>query len=330
MSISVIIPVYNTASYLPACLDSILAQTFADFELLVVDDGSTDASPAICDDYARRDARVKVFHQANAGVSVARNLALSHACGKWVCFVDSDDTVLPDYLKDMVSVTTDDDCLVMGNISDPLFQGLVTEDVTLQGEDMVRYMLSHQLFNLCGPVAKLFSRRVLQENNISFPAGIHYGEDLIFLQRYINKVDRLILRKSVNYLVTVREVSLSRGYYDFESEYRCFQTCLTEMTAFVGRLHETTAQQRVLVWRNRTSELFLHSIKSLYAGRKDYGWCGKMRRLRDIPVEYFSYFGIGFEPQGLTSRVISFLVQHRLFTCLLVMGACYERSHRMK
>ena len=117
----------------------------------------------------------------------------------------------------MVSVTTDDDCLVMGNISDPLFQGLVTEDVTLQGEDMVRYMLSHQLFNLCGPVAKLFSRRVLQENNISFPAGIHYGEDLIFLQRYINKVDRLILRKSVNYLVTVREVSLSRGYYDFES-----------------------------------------------------------------------------------------------------------------
>ena len=173
MSISVIIPVYNTASYLPACLDSVLAQTFADFELLVVDDGSTDTSPAICDDYARRDARVKVFHQANAGVSVARNLALSHACGKWVCFVDSDDTVLPDYLKDMVSVTTDDDCLVMGNISDPLFQGLVTEDVTLQGEDMVRYMLSHQLFNLCGPVAKLFSRRVLQENNISFPAGIH-------------------------------------------------------------------------------------------------------------------------------------------------------------
>ena len=242
MSISVIIPVYNTASYLPACLDSVLAQTFADFELLVVDDGSTDASPTICDDYARRDARVKVFHQANAGVSVARNLALSHACGKWVCFVDSDDTVLPDYLKDMVSVTTDDDCLVMGNISDPLFQGLVTEDVTLQGEDMVRYMLSHQLFNLCGPVDKLFSRRVLRENNISFPAGIHYGEDLIFLQRYINKVDRLILRKSVNYLVTVREASLSRGYYDFESEYRCFQTCLTEMTAFVGRLHETPAE----------------------------------------------------------------------------------------
>ena len=155
VSVSVIIPVYNTASYLPACLDSILSQTFADFELLVVDDGSTDASPAICDDYAGRNARVKVFHQTNAGVSAARNLALSHASGKWVCFVDSDDTVLPGYLEEMVSATSYDDCLVMGNISDPLFEGLVTEDLSLQGKDMVDYMLRHALFNLCGPVAKL-------------------------------------------------------------------------------------------------------------------------------------------------------------------------------
>ena len=330
MSVSVIIPVYNTASYLPACLDSILAQTYADFELLVVDDGSKDASPAICDDYARRDARIKVFHQENAGVSAARNLALSHASGKWVCFVDSDDTVLPGYLEEMVSAAAYDDCLVMSGISDPLFQGLVTEDVSVQGEEMVSYMLRHSLFNLCGPVAKLFSRKVLTENNVSFPTGIHYGEDLIFLERYMNGVDSLILRKSVNYQVTLREGSLSRGYYAFESEYECFQTCLAEMTAFVGRLNETPEHQRALVWRNRTSELFLHSIKSLYAGCESFGWWDKMRRLRDIPDEYFRYFGLGFEPQGFTSRVVSFLVQHRLFTLLLLMGYCYERAHRMR
>jgi len=330
MSVSVVIPVYNTASYLPACLDSILAQTFTDFELLVVDDGSTDASPAICDDYARRDARIKVFHQENAGVSAARNFALSHASGKWACFVDSDDTVLPGYLAEMVSAATYDDSLVMSSISDPLFQGLVTEDICLQGEEMVRYVLHHSLFNLCGPVAKLFSLRVLREHNISFPEGIHYGEDLIFLQHYINKVDRLVLRKSENYQVTQREGSLSRGYYPFKSEYQCFQACLTEMTAFVGRLNETAERRRALVWRNRTSELFLHSIKSLYAGSEDDGWRVKMRQLRAIPAEYFQYFGDGFEPQGFTSRVISFLVRHRLFTLLLLMGSSYERAHRMR
>lgn len=330
VSVSVIIPVYNTASYLPACLDSVLAQTFADYELLVVDDGSTDTSPAICDDYARRDPRIKVFHQTNAGVSAARNLALSHAGGKWVCFVDSDDTVLPDYLEDMVRATDGDDCLVMGNISDPLFEGLVTEDISLQGKDMVSYMLHHAIFNLCGPVAKLFSRQVLQENQITFPAGIHYGEDLIFLLRYLNKVEQAILRKSENYRVTMREGSLSRGYYTFESEYECFQTCLNEMTAFVGRLSEPAEYQRAMVWRNRTAELFLHSVKSLYAGGCEDGWSGKMCRLRAIPVAYFQYFGIGFQPQGGTSRVISFLVQHRLFRILLMVGACYERVHRMK
>lgn len=330
VSVSVIIPVYNTASYLTACLDSILRQTYADFELLVVDDGSTDASPVICDDYAGRDSRVKVFHQTNAGVSAARNLALSHASGKWVCFVDSDDTVLPGYLEEMVAATANDDCLVMGNISDPLFEGLVTEDLSLQGKDMVDYMLRHALFNLCGPVAKLFSRKVLQENQIVFTAGIHYGEDLIFLLRYINKVEQVILRKSENYRVTMREGSLSRGYYSFESEYACFQSCLTEMTAFVGRLDETPEHQRDLIWRTRTAELFLHSVKSLYSGGCDDGWSGKMRRLHAIPKAYFQYFGIGFKPQGLTSQVISFLVQHRQFTLLLLLGASYERAHRMR
>ncbi len=330
MSVSVIIPVYNTASYLPACLDSILAQTFTDFELLVVDDGSTDGSPAICDDYARHDARIKVFHQANAGVSAARNLALAHASGKWVCFVDSDDTVLPGYLEDMVSAAGADKGLVMGNVSNPLYGNLIAENVSLQGDDMVRYLLNHAILNLCGPWAKLFSLKIVKENKLFFPADIHYGEDLVFLLSYLNKVEHVVLRQSANYILTAREDSLSRGYYAFESEYRCFQICLAEMTAFVGRLNETIERQRTLVWHNRTSELFLHSIKSLYAGSETYGWWGKMRRLRAIPSEYFTYFGNGFEPQGFTSRVVSFLVQHRQFTLLLLLGASYERAHRMR
>ena len=95
---SIIIPVYNVAPYLRECLDSILAQTFTDWECLCVDDGSTDASTEILDEYTRQDARFRVFHKKNGGVSSARNLALRHARGEWVCFADSDDIAYPWWL----------------------------------------------------------------------------------------------------------------------------------------------------------------------------------------------------------------------------------------
>ena len=97
--ISVIVPVYKVEKYLPQCIDSILAQTFTDFELLLVDDGSPDRCGEICEEYAGKDTRIRVFHQANAGLSCARNTGLMNACGRYVTFIDSDDYVKPCYLE---------------------------------------------------------------------------------------------------------------------------------------------------------------------------------------------------------------------------------------
>ena len=96
--ISVIIPVYTAEKSLCRCIDSILTQTYQDFELLLIDDGSTDSSGAICDEYAEQDARIRVFHKENGGVSSARNVGLDNARGEWYAFVDSDDSVSPHYL----------------------------------------------------------------------------------------------------------------------------------------------------------------------------------------------------------------------------------------
>ena len=93
--ISVIIPVYNVELYLPKCIDSILCQTYTDFELLLIDDGSSDASGKICDMYKENDNRIRVCHKKNEGVSKARNLALNNALGEFVIFVDSDDWIEP-------------------------------------------------------------------------------------------------------------------------------------------------------------------------------------------------------------------------------------------
>ena len=102
--ISVIVPVYNVEQYLPRCIDSILAQTFTDFELLLIDDGSKDRSGEICDDYAKKDSRIRVFHKENGGVSSARNLGLDNAQGEWICFCDSDDEFISSTLHSYINV----------------------------------------------------------------------------------------------------------------------------------------------------------------------------------------------------------------------------------
>ena len=91
--ISVIVPIYNAEKYLRRCVDSVLAQTFTDYELLLINDGSQDSSGAICDGYVAKDSRVRVFHKENGGASSARNLGLENAKGEWITFVDSDDTL---------------------------------------------------------------------------------------------------------------------------------------------------------------------------------------------------------------------------------------------
>lgn len=92
--ISVIVPVYNAEKYLQRCVDSILKQSFTDFEVLLIDDGSHDRSGELCDEYGDKDNRVRVFHKENGGVSSARNVGLDNALGDWLAFVDSDDTFL--------------------------------------------------------------------------------------------------------------------------------------------------------------------------------------------------------------------------------------------
>ena len=99
LNISVVIPIFNADKYLHRCINSVLSQSYTDFELLLIDDGSTDKSGKICDEYAREDDRVRVFHKENGGVSSARNLGLDNAKGEWVSFVDADDRVETDYLK---------------------------------------------------------------------------------------------------------------------------------------------------------------------------------------------------------------------------------------
>jgi len=102
--VSVIVPVYNVEEYLGRCVDSILAQTYTNLEVILVDDGAKDSSGAICDEYAARDARVRVIHKENGGLSSARNAGIDAAKGDWLEFVDSDDWIEPDAVESMLTL----------------------------------------------------------------------------------------------------------------------------------------------------------------------------------------------------------------------------------
>ena len=100
--VSVVVPIYNVAEYLPKCIESILAQTYPDYELILVNDGSKDTSPEIAEDYAKKDSRIRVIHKPNGGLSDARNEGMKYASGKYISFIDSDDFIEPDMLEKCV------------------------------------------------------------------------------------------------------------------------------------------------------------------------------------------------------------------------------------
>ena len=185
--ISVIFPVYNTEKYLRRCIDSILSQTFTDFELLLIDDGSKDSSGTICDEYAAKDNRVRVFHKANGGVSSARNLGLDNVKGEWITFVDADDFIPCDSLKSLYNNNSED--LIIGHFqyhnSDDLF-GLPCGESYVEQKDFGKFLslnIDSTLFRV--PWCKLYKSEIIDKQNLRFNCSLVFGEDTIFVNSYL-------------------------------------------------------------------------------------------------------------------------------------------------
>lgn len=170
--ISVIVPVYKVGKYLNRCVDSILAQTYTNFECILVDDGSPDNSPVICDEYAKKDNRVRVIHKVNGGVSSARNAGLDAAKGEWVCFVDSDDEINSELFNEINKHIKKDTEVIEFGFSAVSKSGMKNFlPSTLSQEEKV---------DSFGSWSKAYSRQFLSKNKIKFPEGISLAEDWYF------------------------------------------------------------------------------------------------------------------------------------------------------
>lgn len=178
-SISVIVPIYNMEKLMRKCLDSILAQTFQDYECLLIDDGSTDGSPAICDEYAIKDSRVKAFHKPNGGLSDARNFGLERAHGEYTIFFDPDDWVDEDCLKDMYAKAqeADSDMVICDYYNEDPHRIQYTKQTptSLDHEDILQDLLTGKLFGFTWN--KLLKRSLYWQYDLKYPIGMYGCED---------------------------------------------------------------------------------------------------------------------------------------------------------
>ena len=189
--ISVIVPVYNVEAYLERCVESILHQTYTNFELILINDGSTDSSGQICDQLAYQYENIKVYHIENAGVSNARNIGIQLATGVWITFVDSDDFVTKDYLATLASAVEGGN---VGFVIAPLHHiknGIVTDLPPYSGrkelwstEETMKELLMTTKTSFF-PVAKLFKRDLLVDEK--FNTDYHLAEDALFLTELLLK-----------------------------------------------------------------------------------------------------------------------------------------------
>lgn len=222
--ISVIVPVYNVEKYLAKCIESILKQSYRNFELILVDDGSPDKCPVICDQYAEQDERIIVIHQENSGVSAARNAGLDKAKGKYIGFVDPDDFIAPDMYEKMLY--TMEQCyaeLVICGYEyydesyriDEKRQYPEKAAEILNQKELMRRMSDMPPTVRHGVVNKLFRTEYLK--NLRFVEGLHSSEDVLFLTEYLKVVKTAVFVHQPFYKNLVRIGSATHGGLNIQS-----------------------------------------------------------------------------------------------------------------
>ncbi len=243
MQISVIIPVYNSEQYLHTCVESILNQTFRDFELILVNDGSTDASGSICDEFAKKDSRVIVLHKSNEGVSAARNDGIEVARGEYITFVDSDDAIKPSFFEDACRKIDKADLYISG-----LEMVTCKDDVPIRSTSfgiqksksfcvaalLETVNVEYPLICISSPCCKLYKKNVIDLYKIRFDKTLSLGEDTSFNLDYLSRVESVYFDECSYYTYFIRgKDSLFNKYHP-----DIYEICVKVYSKLISSAHK--------------------------------------------------------------------------------------------
>ena len=319
--ISVIVPVYNVKSYLRQCIESIMAQTYGDIEVILVDDGSTDGSGEICDEYAEKDARLRVIHKTNGGVGAARNAALSIIRGGYVVFVDADDYLLPEHLATLHAammrsgadiVISQWHNLVGGQLVPCRMQGV--DDVP----DTVNIDAAKALFAIGRmPViwTSIFRAAIVKHHELRFKEGIRLCEDVIFFLDYFFFCKSMLVTDGRGYVHRVMPGTLTGSASPYEVKMRENRLLI----AARERIIEKYSLPRTPFIREMCSPNVLNVLASLYADRS-ISSRERLVRLRQLANEYPDAIEVRWRRHKRDFPherwLIFFLMKHRLWRVL--------------
>lgn len=302
--LSIVIPAYNAEKYIESCVDSILTQTFTEFELIIVDDGSKDSTPQICDSLASKDARIKVVHQKNKGVAEARNKGIKTATGKFITFIDADDTINPTYLSNF---SYDDklDFEIQG--FELCFIGYeeknrsVTPARTQIASISEIFQEAEHNRTSRGPYVKLFKSSIVKNNDVLFPTGISFGEDAIFVKQYLLNCHgngRAIALADYKYnhyaasgSLTQREHRAADKLFVTETDFKLFNQIEQQLGKFNDDIKKDFYYQRTLEFYDavltvikESSTQYFQKIELLRTAKN--GFFNKIRHQRQLPITY--------------------------------------------
>lgn len=286
--ISVIIPVYNTEKYIRECLDSLLCQTCQDLEVLLIDDGSTDGSGRICDEYQKREGRIRVFHQKNSGVSAARNCGLREARGEYIFFLDADDILGDDKLLESLACDSQMDLVMCGYqmINENGKEKRITQEIKeteLSSEQFLHALFHEKEYGYLGFITpKLFKKEIIDQSMLFFDESIRYNEDRLFITRYLLNCKKTKMIENYGYYYREHENS-AMGQLNKKPT----AAVLTELLAFEKMKELVKADhpqiyyricrliyERSLFWLKRIDEKPLHEQARQYLFR-NAGLCLK-------------------------------------------------------
>ena len=340
-AISVIVPVYKAENCLAKCVESILNQTFGDFEILLIDDGSPDNSGALCDAYAVQDARVRVFHKKNGGVSSARNLGLKEAVGTYIAFVDSDDWMEPDALETLYRLVTENGADSAGcahyNVgSDGAVQaeagalcaGVYDREQIMTG--IVDRLMGHRLEQPGRPVLNgyiwrfLFSRDVIVRENIVFDGA--YLEDELFLVDYFCHAEKLAMseRPLYNYWYNPNSAihRYMAGYMDTFSSFLARKRALADR---LGTAQHMPDWEFTTLWAG-----LLIAVSNVYAPGNPFSAKEQTKTVRAIAQDVeFAALISGNAPSGLSrnKQIVVTLLHKKLYWVLTLLYRVKNRKN---
>ncbi|MCH5174302.1 MAG: glycosyltransferase [Prevotellaceae bacterium] len=217
MFLSIIVPVYNALPYIKECLDSILRQTFSDFEVILVDDGSTDGSAKICDEYTDQDSRFRTYHIENGGASRARNVGIADAKGEWISFVDADDTIVDNYIQTFYEIKNKADITYFGveqSFDDGNKCYRVPYRCYADKRDDIEEVIVNLKYGKIGDVfgwtwSKFYNSKIIQKYNIRFIEGLIFREDEIFTVEYCRYINSIQIIDNILYRYRIHSTGLT-------------------------------------------------------------------------------------------------------------------------